>query len=175
MATEEITLATGQKVLTLKELLRPGLKVVFVGLNPSPVSVRIGHYWQGRHGVRRWALLRKFEITPPLPRGTEDDAAFDLGYGFCDLIRRPTPSSEDLGGEELRAAPADLLLRLNVIGDNPLIVFIYAKACRCAEHLLLESGYRVNQLPGPYATTSKVQQMMVQLRDFLSMEMPRYR
>jgi len=44
MAVEEITL-NGKKVETLKELLRPGLKAVFIGLNPSVKSVEKGHYY----------------------------------------------------------------------------------------------------------------------------------
>jgi hypothetical protein len=38
---EEIILH-GKAVTALKELLRPGLKAVFVGLNPPPVSVASG-------------------------------------------------------------------------------------------------------------------------------------
>jgi predicted DNA-binding protein len=40
---EEIEL-NGQKVRTLKSLLRRGLRAVFVGLNPSLISVERGHY-----------------------------------------------------------------------------------------------------------------------------------
>ena len=171
MATEEITLATGQKILTLRELLRPGLRAVFVGLNPSPVSVGVGHYWQGQHGIRRWALLREFEITPPLSRGAEDDAAFHIGYGFCDLVRRPTLSSADLSDEELRLAPTNLVSRLSITGDHPVIVFTYATARKCAEDTVSQCGYSIGQMPGPYASTAKVQATMLQLQDLLSTDL----
>ena len=172
MATEKITLANGQKILTLKELLRPGLRAVFVGLNPSQVSVSLGHYWQGRHGIRRWALLREFGVTPPLPPGAEDDAAFDLGFGFCDLVRRPSRTSKELNNEELQAAAVDLLFRLSVTGDHPLIVFTYMKARKCAERHVSESGYRIHQMPGPYAPSKKVHAMMEQLQKLLSSDLP---
>ena len=42
----------GEKVVTLADLLRPGLQAVVVGINPSPVSVAAGHYYQGRSGQR---------------------------------------------------------------------------------------------------------------------------
>jgi len=34
----EVIYIHGQKLETLRELLRPGLSAIFVGLNPSPVS-----------------------------------------------------------------------------------------------------------------------------------------
>ncbi|MBV9247290.1 MAG: hypothetical protein JO366_21040 [Methylobacteriaceae bacterium] len=45
VGTETIKIS-GQDVRTLRELLRPGLKAVFVGINPSRVSVDAGHYYQ---------------------------------------------------------------------------------------------------------------------------------
>lgn len=168
MATEEITLATGENVVTLKELLRPGLKAIFVGLNPAPKSVRLGHYWQGSHGTRRWTLLREFGITPSLPRGAEDDQAFELGYGFCDLVRRPTASSQQLTREELRVAPADLLARPAATGDRPPIVFTYASARKCAEHVLTARGYGIHQMPSPYASHSQSRTRMQELQKLLS-------
>jgi hypothetical protein len=44
MPTEKIIMVGGREVETLKELLKPRLKAVFVGLNPSPKSVTAGHY-----------------------------------------------------------------------------------------------------------------------------------
>ena len=38
----EDILVDGQQVRTLRELLRPGLTAVFVGLNPSPVRLQLG-------------------------------------------------------------------------------------------------------------------------------------
>lgn len=40
----------GEPVEPLADLLRPGLRAVCVGINPSPVSVAAGHYYQGRLG-----------------------------------------------------------------------------------------------------------------------------
>ena len=42
----------GKQIFTLKELLRPGLRAVFVGINPALISVDCGHYYQGRLGKR---------------------------------------------------------------------------------------------------------------------------
>jgi hypothetical protein len=47
----------GASVLTLGDLLRPGLYAVVVGINPSPVSVAAGHYYQGQIGQRFFKRL----------------------------------------------------------------------------------------------------------------------
>jgi hypothetical protein len=47
----------GQQVETLADLLRPGLRAICVGINPSPVSVAAGHYYQGQIGRRFWQRL----------------------------------------------------------------------------------------------------------------------
>jgi hypothetical protein len=89
VAVEEITL-NGRTATTLKELLRPGLKAVFVGLNPAPISVRKKHYHQGRLGQLLWKRLREHKFVTALRNGVEDDDAFESGFGFADLVRRPT-------------------------------------------------------------------------------------
>ncbi|MEO6207502.1 MAG: hypothetical protein ABIP77_06075, partial [Candidatus Limnocylindrales bacterium] len=51
------TLVQGVQTVTLADLppLRDGL--LFIGLNPSPVSVEAGHYHQGRLGRTFWRRL----------------------------------------------------------------------------------------------------------------------
>ncbi len=150
MATETILIGR-RKVLTLKELLRPGLKAIFVGINPSLVSVKCGHYYQGTLGKRLWKRLEEYRITGPLPRGREDDAAFGLGFGFADLVRRPTSSAKELGNAELKSGAADLIQRLKATQDMPLVVFVYATAAESASEPLHEQGYQTFRMPGPYA------------------------
>src|ERR1044072_4023160 len=76
----------GEEVETLADLLRPNLKAVCVGINPSPVSVAAGHYYQGRLGqlffqrLRRVGLLKESEDF-------EDDAAFAADVGFTDIVK----------------------------------------------------------------------------------------
>ncbi|MBV8564647.1 MAG: hypothetical protein JO273_04225 [Methylobacteriaceae bacterium] len=71
VGTETINIS-GQDVRTLRELLRPGLKAVFVGINPSRVSVDAGHYYQGKLGRRFWDRLQQYRITTTLPKRGED-------------------------------------------------------------------------------------------------------
>ena len=169
MAVEEITL-NGKRVETLKELLRPGLKAVFIGLNPSAKSVEKGHYYQGRHGRRFCDQLRAYRILPSLRLGAEDDDSFDLGYGFLDLIRRPTVSSKDLTTAEKSAAVDDLAVRLAATADRPLIIFRYKEPRTLAEARLIEIGYSVQQMPSPYLKKEYSDEMMKQLRTALRLD-----
>lgn len=166
MAIEEINLS-GRKVATLKELLRPGLKAVFVGLNPSCISAKSGHYYQGRHGRLFWNRLSRYRITPQLRRGAEDDAAFEYGYGFADLVRRPTVSGKELTRGEKSAAVSDLRVRLSRTRDYPLIVFTYKEPWTLAESHLSQIGYRVFRMPGPYESKEVADAMMKQLQTTL--------
>src|SRR5256885_7478868 len=64
----------GQRTETLADLPPDRGGLLFVGLNPSPVSVEAGHYHQGRLGRMFWARLVKASILPPR---TSPEAAHD--------------------------------------------------------------------------------------------------
>jgi TDG/mug DNA glycosylase family protein len=137
---------------------------VFVGLNPSPVSVQRGHYYQGRLGQRFWNRLREYGLLPAGPDGAEDDIAFSIGYGFIDLIRRPTARSKELPRTEILAAVPELLLRLRRTGDSPVLVFVFARARKVAGPFLEREGYRVMSMPGPFAPMEEVREQMERLK-----------
>ncbi|MFZ0304793.1 MAG: uracil-DNA glycosylase family protein [Terracidiphilus sp.] len=168
MATELISI-NGQEVRTLKELLRPGLKAIFVGMNPAPHSVECGHYYQGVHGRRFWIRIQEhLSDLRPLPAGAEDVDAFAQGFGFADLIRRPTRSIKDLRKEEWPAAIASLMCRLEILGDKPKIIFTYKKPWELARRALTEMGLNVLRMPGPYEKRERMLGMMDELRQALS-------
>ena len=50
-------LVDGKRVTTLADIPPLRNKLLFVGLNPSPVSVKAGHYHQGRLGRTFWRRL----------------------------------------------------------------------------------------------------------------------
>jgi TDG/mug DNA glycosylase family protein len=148
MATETIMIG-GVPVVTLRELLGPSLKAVFVGFNPTPKSVAKGHYYQSQHGHTLWKRLVCYGILPYAPKGMEDEHAFRLGFGFADLVRRPTASSKDLRQRELRDAVDGLVERLSVCG-KPFVIFTYARPWEIARRALEQAGHRVLRAPSPY-------------------------
>jgi mismatch-specific thymine-DNA glycosylase len=160
MSIERI-LVGGKEIDTLAERLRPGLRAIIVGINPSPVSVLAGHYYQGQLGKRLWRRLVAHGILHDLPAGKEDDAAFAQGFGFADLIRRPTATSAELSGTEITAAVPGLVKRLRPYRtDNPLILYVFKAAERATAPSLQKEGFRTVRLPGPYLAQQMVNEIM---------------
>jgi len=166
VATEDV-LIDGRPMRTLRELIRPGLKAVFIGINPSPVSVAAGHYYQGTLGLRLWTRLQQFGITDQLPGGKQDDVAFARGFGFADLVRRPTANAASLTRQELAGAVPGLASRIEP-ARGALAVFVFAKARDFASEALRAGGWRVATMPGPYASSSDVSRQMAVIRDLIT-------
>src|SRR5215204_3199023 len=89
------TVIDGRTIDTLADLPPLRDRLLFVGLNPSPISVESGHYFQGRLGRAFWQRLVTASI---LPQGTvideADDALMAQGHGVTDLLKVPTPRDE---------------------------------------------------------------------------------
>jgi TDG/mug DNA glycosylase family protein len=166
-----VTIKVGnRKVRTLREKLRPNLKAVFVGLNPSRVSVEAGHYYQGRLGLRFWRRVEEYIIGETLPDGCQDEIAFTYGYGFADVVRRPTPRAANLTREEICNAVPNFIRRIEqrtAGGRKPLIIFVFAAAYRASQERLQNKGYKVAKMPPPYANLQHVRLEMRKLRKLL--------
>jgi double-stranded uracil-DNA glycosylase len=101
---------------TLPDLLNDALDVVFVGINPGLYSAAQGHYF-ARRTNRFWpafsrsVLSQKARLGLGLPAlGPEHDAALlAYGFGFTDVVKRPTGNAAELSPGEF-AAGAPLLL-----------------------------------------------------------------
>jgi len=101
---------------TLPDLLRDGLDVVFVGINPGLYSAAQGHYF-ARRTNRFWPAFSRSTLSREARRGLglamlgpEHDAALLIyGLGFTDVVKRPTGSAGELAPGEF-AAGAPLLL-----------------------------------------------------------------
>ncbi len=94
-----------------KEILRPGLAVVFVGYNPSLPAWRSGHYY-ANPGNRFYRLLYEVGLTPHLLAPTEDRSLPDFGIGLVDLVQVPSARADQLQPAQYRAAVPALLAKL---------------------------------------------------------------
>lgn len=92
---------------TLPDLLAPGLRLLFVGFNPSIRAAQVGHYYAGRNN-RFWELLAAGGITPRRMHHTEDGVLPALGIGITDLVKRPTRSAAEVTRAEYRAGASRL-------------------------------------------------------------------
>jgi TDG/mug DNA glycosylase family protein len=83
----------------------PGLRVVFVGINPSLRSAEVGHHF-ARPGNRFWPTLYAAGFTPTLLAPHEDRLLPSFGLGVMNFVARPTRSASELTEAELRAGGA---------------------------------------------------------------------
>ena len=102
-------------IRTLPDLLRPGLALVFVGLNPSEYSAREGHYFANPRN-RFWQAFNRSDLLPSA-LGREcapaDDARLmEYGIGFTDVAKRPTPQGSGLRAADYRQWAPKLLGKL---------------------------------------------------------------
>jgi TDG/mug DNA glycosylase family protein len=85
--------------LRLKDRIRPGLSILFVGINPGVRSAITGHHFAG-YSNRFWKLLYESRLVPE-PIGHADDLRLpEWGYGITNLIARPSPGIDSLKPEE---------------------------------------------------------------------------
>jgi double-stranded uracil-DNA glycosylase len=158
--------------------------LLFVGLNPSPVSVEAGHYHQGRLGRTFWRRLMLATVLPP---GSDiesaDDALIAAGHGITDLLKIPTPRDEATDSD-LRSGVGPLWQKV-AIWRPAAVVFVYKRAAvACAGRPLAETwgqlegvalaGRPCFLMPGPYASTEEVDEGLNFLRN-LSAALPRDR
>ena len=97
---------------TLPDLLRPGLTVLSIGINPSLYSVEKGFNF-ARPGNRFWPVFNTARIVPVTLepcRESIDRLYNEFGIGFTDIVKRPTRKASELTHEEYRRG-ARLLLR----------------------------------------------------------------
>jgi TDG/mug DNA glycosylase family protein len=117
----------GTTVETLADLIPHNPRIICVGINPSPISVAAGHYYQGQLGRRFFSRLRQVGLLPPDLVGWENDAAYSLGIGFTDVVKRSTGSSVEVDAAELRHGATILAAKLETWGA-PLVVFVFKGA-----------------------------------------------
>jgi TDG/mug DNA glycosylase family protein len=93
------------------DLLKPDLKLLFCGYNPSLISGRTGYHY-AHPGNRFWRVLFAAGITDRLYRPEEDSQLLNLSIGFTNLCPRPTRRADELTREEIRAGTEALRAKL---------------------------------------------------------------
>jgi double-stranded uracil-DNA glycosylase len=94
---EELAAAAGK---TVPDVIAPGLKVLFCGINPGLYSGYTGHHF-ARPGNRFWPTLYAAGFTPRLLRPEEERMLLPLGFGITNLVARATAAANELSRDEL--------------------------------------------------------------------------
>jgi TDG/mug DNA glycosylase family protein len=89
------------------DVLAPGLRVLFSGINPGLWSAAVGHHF-ARPGNRFWKSLHLGGLTPRLLAPDEEGELLALGLGITNLVERATAGAAELDGAELRAGRSRL-------------------------------------------------------------------
>ncbi len=172
----------GAEVETLADMPPLRDRLLFVGLNPSPVSVEAGHYFQGRLGRTFWRRLITAEILPPdTDIDTADDALAAAGHGVTDLFKMPTARDEATDAV-LRAGVGPLWQKV-AIWRPAAVVFVWKRAATIVAARPLDepwgrldgvalSGRPCFLMPGSYAPTEQVTEGLNFLRN-LGASLPR--
>jgi double-stranded uracil-DNA glycosylase len=90
---------------TLPDLIGPGLRVVFCGINPGLYTAAIGHHF-GRPGNRFWKVIHLAGFTPEQVSPFDERSLLDMGIGITNLVPRATAAAGELTPEELREGVA---------------------------------------------------------------------
>lgn len=90
------------RAAVLPDVVAPGLRILFCGINPGLYSTAVGHHF-ARPGNRFWPTLHKAGFTPRLFSPFEDRALLALGFGLTNIAPRTTATADELEPDEIRA------------------------------------------------------------------------
>jgi TDG/mug DNA glycosylase family protein len=89
----------------LPDILGPGLRVLFCGINPGLWSAAVGHHF-ARPGNRFWPTLHRAGFTPRQLRPDEQAQLPGYRLGLTNLAPRATARADELRPAELLAGVA---------------------------------------------------------------------
>jgi TDG/mug DNA glycosylase family protein len=145
-------------------VIAPGLKVLFVGINPGLYSGWSGHHF-ARPGNRFWPALHASGFTPRLLRPSEKNELLRQGCGVSNLVNRATASADALSPSELvggrkRLAAKVRRYRPRIVAFLGMGAFCDAfglRACEVGPQRARFEGARVWVLPNPSGLNANYQ------------------
>lgn len=118
---DELNAAKGKP---LRDVVKPGLEILFVGINPSLYSAAVGHHF-GRPGNRFWKVLHKAGFTETELKPEQDRLLLNKGLGITNVVNYATAKEEDLQDEQLADGQKKLIAKVK--RTKPRIVAILGK------------------------------------------------
>ncbi|MEO7358919.1 MAG: G/U mismatch-specific DNA glycosylase [Gemmatimonadaceae bacterium] len=87
---------------TVSDLVQPGLRVLFCGINPGLYTAAVGHHF-ARPGNRFWPALYGAGFTNRLLYPWEERELLDAGLGITNVVTRTTATAAELGPDDYAA------------------------------------------------------------------------
>jgi double-stranded uracil-DNA glycosylase len=110
--------------------MRPGLDVLFCGINPGRYSAAVGHHFAGP-GNLFWPTLFAAGFTPRRFSAFEGAELLSLGFGITNFVARCTASADELTPDEIRAGARQVVRK--VLRFRPrFVAFVGLQAYRIA-------------------------------------------
>src|SRR6186997_3180933 len=103
----------------LRDRIRPGVRVLFVGINPGVRSALTGHHFAG-FSNRFWKLLYESKLVTEQLTYEHDDRLPEFRFGITNIVPRPSPSIATLKPAEYVAGR--VRLRNKVRRYRPAVV-----------------------------------------------------
>lgn len=86
---------------TISDIIKPGLRVLFCGINPGKSSAHTGFHF-AHPGNRFWKTIYQAGFTATLLKPEQEQRLLETGCGITMLVERPTVQASELAGSELR-------------------------------------------------------------------------
>jgi TDG/mug DNA glycosylase family protein len=115
---------------TVPDVIAPGLRVLFVGINPSLYSAAVGYHF-ARPGNRFWPAIHAAGLTSRPLHPSEDRILLESGYGITNIVHRATASADQLTAAELAAGARKLVRKVKRYRPR-IVAFLGVAAYRIA-------------------------------------------
>ncbi|OCT10670.1 mismatch-specific DNA-glycosylase [Paenibacillus pectinilyticus] len=112
------------ELAAISDHIRKDLQILFVGYNPSIRSGQTGHHYANPNN-RFYRILFQAGITPRLYKPQEDGDMIHIGYGFTNIVARPSLTAAEITKEEYREGR--LLLKQKIQTYRPKVVCFVGK------------------------------------------------
>jgi len=95
----------------IDDILAPGLRVVFCGINPGKSSAHTGFHF-AHPGNRFWKVIYQAGFTDKLLKPEEEQQLLDTRCGITMLVERPTVQASEVNLHELRSGGRELVKKI---------------------------------------------------------------
>ena len=102
----------------LPDYLKPGLDIVFIGINPSMFAAYTGKYYDGP-GNHFWQALYLSGILSEPMSAVDDHKLLDLGIGSTNIVPRTTRGLSDLSRKEIADGAEVIILAQHDMNLSP--------------------------------------------------------
>ncbi|WP_144462303.1 G/U mismatch-specific DNA glycosylase [Siminovitchia fortis] len=93
--------------------LKKDLRILFIGFNPSIRSSETGHHYANPTN-RFWSILHQSGLTDRKFSPDEDASLLEYGYGFTNIVARPTRNAEEISSAEYKQGREELIRKISI-------------------------------------------------------------